>query len=74
MRYLRRRKKRKLYQQWVDMANLPSDAVPRERVAEDRMAPQTGGQQSRMTVLYILLGIAIIVLFAGVVLLFVYSG
>ena len=75
LKYLRRRKKRKLYLQWVERANLSPDALPREEVAEDMVAmPQADKQQSHPTILYILLGVALVVLCAGLVLLIVYSG
>jgi len=73
LKYLRRRKKGKLYQQWVDMANLPPDAIPREKVTEDKIVSQTDKQQSHLTILYILLGIALVVVCTGLILLLVYS-
>ena len=72
LKYFKRRGKRKLYRQWVERANLPSDAMPREEVAEDR-TPQVDKQQSRLNVLIILLGISLVILCAGLILLFVYS-
>ena len=33
--HFRRRKKERLYEQWVQMAGLPSESVPGEKVAED---------------------------------------
>ena len=73
MKYFARRKKGKLYRQWVQRANLPPDAIPREEVAEDRI-PQVDKQQSRLTILYILLGVAVVGLCAGLILLIVYSS
>ena len=69
---LLRKKKRKLYQQWVERASLSPDAIPREEVAED-MIPQIDKQQSRLNLLSILLGISLVVLCAGLILLIVYS-
>jgi hypothetical protein len=77
IKYLQRRKKKKLYQQWVERANLSPDAVPPEEVAEDGVVmPQAGEQQSQshLTLLYILLGIAVAVVCAGLVILIVYSS
>ena len=75
LKHFQRRKKRKLYQQWVERANLSSDALPREEVAGDMITmPQVDKQQSHPIILYILLGVALAVLCAGVVLLIVYSG
>ncbi len=82
-KYFQRRKKRKLYQQWVDRASLSPDALPREEVAEDRISPrnrqlipqgQADRQQSYLTILYILLGVALVVLAAGLVFLIVLSS
>ena len=73
MKYFQRRGKRKLYRQWVQRASLPRDAIPREKVAEDRI-PQVDKPQSRLTILYILLGVAVVGLCAGLILLIVYSS
>ena len=83
LKYFRKRKKRKLYQQWVERANLSPDAMPREEVAEDRIShrnrqlisqDKADKQQSHLTILYILLGVALVVLFAGLVFLSVFSS
>ena len=75
LKYFQRRKERKLYRQWVERANLSPDAIPQEEVAEDRIPmPQADKQQSRLTILYILLGVAVVVLCAGLILLIVNSS
>ena len=75
LKFIRRRQKRKLYQQWVERANLSSDALPREEVAEAMIAmPRADKRQSRLTLLYILLGVAVVLLCAGLVILIVYSS
>ena len=75
LKYFRKKKKRKLYQQWVERANLSPDAMPREEVAEDMITmPQADKQQSHPIILYILLGVALVVLCAGLVILIVYSS
>ncbi len=83
LKYFRRRKKRKLYQQWVDRANLSPDAIPQEEVAEDRISQKhkqllvhgaADKQQSRLNILNILLGVAVVVLVAGLILFIVHSG
>ena len=51
LKYFQRKRKEKLYQQWVERSSLPSDAIPREEVAED-MIPQVDKQQSRLLWLY----------------------
>lgn len=73
LKYFQRRKKKKLYRQWVERANLSPDAIPREEVAED-MIPQIDKQQSHLPILYILLGVAVVVLCVGLILLIVYSS
>ena len=75
LKYFRRRGKRKLYRQWVEMASLPPDAIPREEVTEDRISQvdKADKQQSHLTILYILLGVAVVVLCTGLILLIVYS-
>ena len=75
LKYFRRRKKRKLYQQWVERANLSPDAIPQEEVTEDRIpVSQADKQQLHPTMLYILLGVAVVVLVAGLILFIVHSG
>ena len=75
LKYFQRRKKRKLYRQWVERASLSPDAIPREEVAEDMIPmPQADKQQSHPTILYILLGVAVVVLCAGLIFLIVYSS
>ena len=72
LKYFRRKKKKKLYQQWVERASLSPDAIPREEVAED-MIPQIDKQQSRLNILSILLGTSLVILCVGLILLIVYS-
>ncbi|MFC1860453.1 hypothetical protein ACFLYC_02635 [Chloroflexota bacterium] len=74
MKYLRKRKKEKLYQQWVDMANLPTDAIPRQDIAENRMTQmhKPERQQSNLPVLIILLVVAVLTLGTGLILLLTY--
>ncbi len=83
LKYFQRRKKRELYRQWVERANLSPEAMPREEVAEDRISHRqrqlisqdtVGKQQSHLTILYILLGVALVLLCAGLVFLIVYSS
>ncbi len=59
----------------MERASLSPDAIPREEVAEDMIAmPQADKQQSHLTILYILLGVALVVLAAGLVFLIVLSS
>ena len=72
MKYLRRRREEKLYKQWGQHANLPPEAIPQREVSTD--IPVTGEKhEPRPSVLYILLGVAVLVLCAGVVLLLIQS-
>lgn len=72
LKYFRRKKKRKLYQQWVERASLSPDAIPQEEVAED-MISQVDKQQSRLHILYILLGTSLVILCVGLIFLIVRS-
>jgi len=68
------RKKRKLYQQWIDKAGLSPEAVPQEEVPED-LIPEIGigKKQLRLPILYMLLGACLVILCVGLILLVVYS-
>jgi len=70
--YLQRRRKAKLYQQWVERAGLPSDAVPEEESAGD-IIPKIHKEQLRIPILYMLLGAALVILFVGVILIIISS-
>ncbi len=72
LKYFQRKKKKKLYQQWVERASLSPDAIPQEEVTED-MIPHIDKPQSRLNILSILLGISLIILCAGLILLIAYS-
>ena len=72
VRYLRRRKKVKLYQQWVSRDDLAPDAVPPEEIAE-YIIPRKDKEQSRLRILYILLTIALVILGVGLILLIIHS-
>lgn len=45
MSFLEKRKKRKLYQQWVDKSGLPADSIPRELETEDAEDEGMGGEE-----------------------------
>ncbi len=83
LKYFRRREKRKLYRQWVERSGLSPDAIPREEAAEERISPKhkqllhvhaEDKQQSRLYILYILLGVSLVILCAGLILLIVHSS
>jgi len=72
LKYFKRRRTEKLHQQWVERAGLPPDAIPREETAENMMPPEDK-PQSRLNILSILFGVALVILCAGLILLMVYS-
>ena len=70
-KYLKASRKRRLYKQWVEAANLPPDAIS-EEFAEDAQY-EAAWKKFKLFLLYILLGAAAIILFAGLVLLILRS-
>ena len=69
------RSKDKLYKQWSEHSGLPPEAIPKkEAVPKKEVAKETpvreGGGGQRLYILYILLGVAILMLCAGVIILF----
>lgn len=72
LKYFKRRRMEKLHRQWVERAGLPSEAIPREEVAEDMMPPEDK-PQSRLNILSILLGVSLVILCVGLIFLMVYS-
>jgi hypothetical protein len=72
MKYLRRRREEKLYKQWSEHSNLPYDAIPQRETSQDK---SVSGEKRGMNVrvLYIMFGVALIVLVIGVILLAVQS-
>ena len=71
-KYQRTRRKRRLYQQWVERADLAPEAVPTEEVVED-IIPKIDTKQLRLRILYILVGFSLGVLCMGLILLIVQS-
>ena len=67
-RYLKTRRRVKLYRQWVERADLPSEAVPEEELAIDIM-PKIDKRQLRLPMLYMLLGASVVILLIGLILL-----
>ena len=67
LNYFRKKREKKLYQQWVERASLSPDAVPRQEEDEDMMPQVSSGQKSRLNLLYILLGVATIILSVGII-------
>ena len=46
MKYFQKRRKAKLYRQWVERAGLPSDAIPLEARKSEDTHPQVGSPES----------------------------
>jgi len=70
--YLRTRRKRRLYQQWIEQAGLSPEAIPREEAPEVR-APGIDWKRLRMYMLFTLLGAALTIVFGGIILLIAHS-
>ena len=68
LKYLQRRRQRKLYQQWVEKNGLPPEAIPQEEAGGDIM-PKIDGGKLRSYIIYISLGIAIVLICLGLILL-----
>lgn len=73
------RSKDKLYKQWSEHSGLPPEAIPKKEAAPKKeVAKETpvreGGGGQRLYILYILLGVAILMLCAGVIILFMQVG
>jgi len=67
IKYLRTRRKRRLYRQWVEASDLPPDTIPDE-LAEDTVI-ETTLRQSKLVLLYVALGVAALILLSGLILL-----
>ncbi|MFC1928972.1 hypothetical protein ACFLXX_04515 [Chloroflexota bacterium] len=65
--YLRKRRKAKLYRQWLESGDLTPGAIPQEEVAEV-IIPKIDKHNWRLPILYILLGILIGALGMGLIL------
>ena len=72
LKYLRRRREKRLYQQWVERAELPPEAIPQEKVAEE-IIPKIDKNRPPLNILYILLGVSIVFLGTGLILLIIQS-
>ena len=69
------RRKDKLYKQWSEHSGLPVEAIPKKEVAPKREEVEerpvrAGRGEQRLPILYILLGVAILLVIVGVVILF----
>ena len=72
LNYFRRRRKEKLYEQWVRRADLPLEAIPREKVRED-IRPKAEKESLQQPILYILLGASLVIFCVGFIILIVES-
>jgi hypothetical protein len=62
--YLNKDRKRRLYQQWVDSAELPPEAIPREEEDEEgrpRPGPGTGTDKPLGSIPYLLMILTFII-------------
>ena len=66
--YLPRRRKGSLYQQWVEKAALPPEAIPREEIPEDITTKKVLKELLRLHILYILVGVSLVILSVGLTL------
>ncbi len=72
MRFGRKKKEDKLYQQWAKYSDLPSQAIPQKEAPQD-ISLKAEKNKHRPRVLYILLGVGIATLSVGLVLFFIPS-
>jgi len=70
--YLRTRRERRLYQQWIEQADLPPEAIPREEATRET-APRIDRKRLRMYTLFTLLGAALAMACGGLILLIAHS-
>lgn len=70
--YLRTRRKRRLYQQWIEQADLPPEAIPREEATKE-VAPRIDRKRLRLYILFTLLGVALAMACGGLILLIMHS-
>ncbi|MFC2067652.1 hypothetical protein ACFLTP_01490 [Chloroflexota bacterium] len=70
--YLKRRRISKLYQQWVEQAELPINAIPQEETSEV-IVPRIDKEPFQQPLLYMILGAALVILFVGIILFILYS-
>jgi len=69
MRFGRKKKEEKLYQQWAKYSALPPEAIPQQEAPRD-MPVRKETNKRRTPLLHILLGVGITVLCVGLALLF----
>ena len=74
-KYLRTRRKRKLYKQWVKMAELPPEELPQEEVAPGIVREEEGPDEAplRLNTLYLMQGASLVLLCVILIILIVQS-
>jgi hypothetical protein len=72
MRFGRKKKEEKLYQQWEKFSALPVEAQPQQEAPRDILATEKK-KKPRPPILYILLGVGIALLGVGLVYLYGFS-
>ncbi len=72
LKYPRRKRKKRLYRQWVETSGLPPEAIPEEELAGDIM-PKIDENKLRLKVLYISLAASIMIFCTGLILLIINS-
>ncbi len=72
LKYPQRRRKKRLYRQWVKTAGLSPEAIPEEEVTGD-IIPKIDENRLRPNVLYILLVASIMIFCTGLILLIIHS-
>ena len=74
-KYLRTRRKRKLYKQWVEMAELPPDEIPQEEVISRLVREEEGPDEAplRLNTLYLMQGASLVLLCVILIILIVQS-
>lgn len=72
LNYFQRRRKGRLYEQWVKKAGLPPEAIPRQEVHE-YITPKIEKERLHQPILYILLGASLVIFGAGLIILIVQS-
>lgn len=75
LKYLRMRRKRKLYKQWVEMAELPPEELPQEEVAPRLVHEEDGPDEAplRLNTLYLMQGASLVLLCVILIILIVQS-
>jgi hypothetical protein len=66
LKHIKARRKRRLYGQWTERAEMPPEAAPKEKPPVD-ILPKLDKKELRLPLLYMLLGASGLILFAGLI-------